>query len=454
MQSRRRSSNKPFQQQQSPLDTPLREPQFEVRQLLGRNIPSELSLEDTPMREALSSQSQRQSASIPDYSIDDTPVRKGLAAHAQSLVGSIPEHSMDDTPMRDAYHQGMLSSFDSRSQSSISGISPLDMTVDTPMRMHSQITQSAHNISIDTPMRQQQNYRGYPEQYGSPQRQLSMEDTPVRLAAAARGRQRPQSMIEGGNLDFSVDTPMKEAMRSNNQIFYSPPTRHRSESAEREATAHTPSSINHSFTDTPMRQAVSRHGTATIAPQVTSRHGAVSTDQPIDLHVSDSKPRYVTAPYEFQQPKPEQPTSKPAYKLNTPYGTAQNELSPAQTNISLSNAMDAIRTDMMRQHNKTEPPASNQPFGLTSPPSEYPAPPTNVHRVSSAGSSDIDHAAISDVGYGATAAQSPAASSVNSIVTSVSAQGDGGGMMRQPSVDNEDRMSVHSQGSGEYTTYN
>ena len=130
------------------------------------------------MREALSSQSQRQSASIPDYSIDDTPVRKGLAAHAQSLVGRIPEHSMDDTPMRDAYHQGMLSSFDSRSQSSISGVAPLDLTVDTPMRMHSQITQSAHNISIDTPMRQQQNYRGYPEQYGSPQRQLSMEDTP------------------------------------------------------------------------------------------------------------------------------------------------------------------------------------------------------------------------------------------------------------------------------------
>lgn len=394
------------------------------------------------MREALSAQGP--GSSLPDYSIDDTPLRTGQTSHAQSLASQIPDHSMDDTPMRDAYQQSMQRSMDNSGQNSwsnTSGVMPHELSMDTPMRMPSHMAQSSHNISIDTPMRLQQNIGGYSDHSGSPHRQQSFDDTPVRLAAALHGRQRPQSMIETGNLDYSIDTPMRgEAMRSNNQIFYSPPTKQRLESAERDMSP-SQSDISHSFTDTPMRQAqaVSRHGTTTIPPQVTSRHGVSPANQPLDL--SDSKPRYVTAPYEFQQPEPEQPISKPAYKLTTPYGTAQNELSPGQTNISLSNAMDAIRTDMIRQHNQADPLASNQPFGLASPPADIPAP-SDVRRVSS----DVDHT-MPDVGYKQTAATSPAASSVNSMVTSVSAQGDGP-MMRQASIDNEDKVSVHSHSSG------
>lgn len=374
----------------------------------------------------------------------------GGLPQGQHYHGRIQTNSMDDTPMRDAYMQrmsnNMLDESDHQSCGNMSGVSPhpYSLSIDTPLRMYP--NQGTYD-TIDTPMRQQ--YSGpYNDQLDTPLRQHQpLDDTPVRLAAA-RSRQRPQSMIETvNNHNLSMDTPMRDALRSNNEIFYSPPTRHKSVTAEHDSSPHVQQSpMAHSFTDTPMRQAqaVSRHGTAAIPPQATSRHGAVSTEQPLDM--SENKTRYVTAPYEFQSQEPEKASSSQPYKLTTPYGTAQNELVPTQTNISLSSAMDAIRTDVMKQHMKPESAANNMPFGLTSQAQtvpEYHPIPTNIHRVSSGGSSDID-AAMSDVLYNQSAsAVSPAASSAASAVTSVSAQAEGS-LLRQASLDNEDRASIHS----------
>lgn len=410
-------------------------------------------------------------------------MREVLQPGLARRFGQLPADSMLDTPMRTDFPGGaeLDSSDETPLHVDVSGIVPVeatpnkqslyphDLTLGTPARLHPLTVDTS---AIDTPMReyatynkQRQQHHTYDDLIDTPMRQSSSYgctvDTPMQM-----DRRRAQSLIESSaNREHlhnaSIDTPMKEAMKMNsNEVFYSPPTKHRSQPASH-------ATHSESFTDNSSRlnQAVSRHGTASIHPKAISRHGTVTTagtDQPLDL--SGSAGRLVRAPYEHEpsHDKPSTPTTPGGtYKLNTPYGNADNEVTP-DSNISLSTAMDAIRSNMKQQISEPAP-SNNLAFGQTSLPQttynspsataehQQPSPSLSykqepslgANRRVSSGSSEIE-SAFADIDYNYSPHGAPVnmTSSAPTPTTSVPV------MSRRASAENDDRASVHSYSSG------
>ena len=469
-------------------DTPVKEARnrlasdlLEVKELPGRRLPVELSSDDTAMRDVYNHPMTN------EHTIEDTPMREFHQHSRQGHRQSQSVYDSHDTSLRENYPHAAqhVVNNDSSSLADLSGITPIqpspnrsttsahDLSINAPGSRGDNL----HNMSLDTPMKQSVNYneRG---QHGSYD---DFMDTPMRqrhnheeLDTPMRGSRRPQSMIEPYSnhpqlntpldtpmralntsldtpmralntsldtpmralntsldtpmraLNTSLDTPMRESMR-NNPIFYSPPTR----DTKKEPTA------EH---DEGLPPAVSRHGTFTT--NVSSRHGTHLTEQPMES--SRGSPRLVKAPYEYEPINSNMKQSPhTSYKLNTPYGNADNEVKPAETNISLSSAMDAIRNDMIKQHSTEPVPNSNLPFGIASPPlvANQSAPELNQvsrhalgqgqSRNMSSGSSDMENAF-------AEIASNHSQTATNSVQD-----------MLRSNIDNEDKASVHSFGSGE-----
>lgn len=426
----------------SDIDTPIRQGMDMSRDHSGLHADLNMSLRDTPMREVRQIHPANTSfQELPDpntYTSDTNAIPDtSINAHPRGSWNSA------GTPLRGYDHHADIPA---ASES-------LNNSIDTPMRGHDNHSHDPYSNFQNTNCREGLN---------------NSIDTPLRGSSnVTQAPPRP-----GLN---SVDTPLREAMNSN-RIFYSPPVGHNSELPTNVAPP-VSRPMSDSFTDTPMRDypATSRHGSTSIGPPTTSRHGSVATNLPT------SSNRLVRAPYEHE-PESSQ-AAKPSYKLSTPYGNADNEIQPAQqTNISLSSAMDSIRNDMMRHQTAEQAPAGhgNKPFGATSehipfraqsiPQHGYEQPPPMSHlhmnaeyhqtfpthgynqgqpasrRVSSASSDSAftDFASNTSASHG-----SPHL--LHTSATGPLTAGDISGLVRQTSMDNDDRGSVHSHGSGKLT---
>lgn len=182
-------------------------------------------------------------------------------------------------------------------------------------------------------------------------RQNSLDDTPARLVKAL-SVQPLNEPFNSGALQ-----PTMAASMMNLQRQLSVPDSHmepeRDMSHVTTTTIDTP--MRNADVDTPMRGAQSRHGTIPLTPQVTSRYGSVdlTPDKPLDLSAG--------SPYAGSQ-----------YRLSTPYGTADNELTPAEP-VSLHSVMDVLQMDQSAVTAPKPVPVTTPP--LASPPTAHIYPP-------------------------------------------------------------------------------
>lgn len=452
------------------MDTPLRAPAHTMPHpashgqanisydMSGHN----LSVMDTPMR-------QPPAQHRGHHSWDDTQIRH---------MGGPPttQHMLDDTPMRQGYatpppphmvHSSPVMQGPPTRQVPATSMYGHNMTAGmygTPSRSPA----SAYGQSpVDTPLQNRHSAYGY-----------ILDDTPMRhplesVTTSLSGFQLPAyhgaAHLSGVPSSAVPDTPLRDMVRSMNpsETFYSPPYQPKSP-PERDI-AHTRASIlSPSSIDTPMRlepNAISRHGTADSHPHTMSRHGMSDiTDKPLDL--SGSK-LHVATPYALSDEAARSPT-KP-YKLTTPYGTAENELSVAPTSISLSNAMDVIRNSILQ--NQSEPSPANLAF--SSLPQTYPVMTAAVQGQSgttllttqqqpllpsaqppfsapSDAPNDIENA-LNDIGLSSSGSKSMLPSAATAAPTTpvkMETSMDSPKLRKQISQDSDDKASLHSYGSG------
>lgn len=395
---------------------------LEIRQLPGQKIP--MVFDNVPMRQELSGDFSSSindddtrpmhTSSVNSHSNSlDTPSRvfAHTAMYPSSSTQGYPSmpydspsqnFSMLDTPMRDSLpsQHYQPQQWDGTSVRHMGG--PLASPYDTPMQQPYQVP-SSQNISM---------MHGSPSMQGTPTRHAPMTssygrnmtavlpDNPYNVTATVSGQSAMNASLLASHGDaygytlvdtpmrhlpdaamphFSShpisanhtaahlsnlpsssvpDTPLRDMMRSldSSHTFYSPP--YPPKSPPERDTVCTRASV---LSPTAIKQephAISRHGTADAHPHASSRHGTLGVlDSPLDL--SSSTKSSVKTPYALSEETTPSPT-KP-YKLNTPYGTADNEISNAPSSISLTNAMDVIRNSMI-QH-QPEPTSVSLAFG-------------------------------------------------------------------------------------------
>jgi len=424
----------------------MKEETLHIQRLPGRHIPQEL-VEDTPMR-IHSQYGQHHTNTPPNLNIDtslDTPMRE-----VSLPQGRYPSET--DTPMREYYAHRPDANSSSVKDSQIDSLGLAAAAASSDADKFAQLNslQNKHQqLRVD----------------------LSSIDTPEREAShmANSRKQRPHSMIERVERDDSTPPVIGYGVRPEPYANYSsPPTRDGSLLTSLDSYKHV--DIN-CISDTPMRQyATSRYGAVSTPPQAVSRHGTVHVD-PQASPTADTT-RLVRAPYEYDvSSKSAKPAGQSLYKLNTPYGTADNELKPMEDGVSLNAAMDAIQADSLKQHPAQHPSADGTPFSpmsqstrdplshftaderLASPhppttPFPYPDPALpgpgatygGARKVSS-GSSEIENA-FAEIGsnHSQGAGQLSRPNSSSHMTASA--------LHRQQSGDNDDKASLHSYGSG------